>query len=357
MMDKRLIVIAGGSGGHVFPGLAVSNYLIEEHGWKVLWIGTPDHIEADLVPKHRIKISFIHIRGIRGKSIITKIMSPIHICCAVYQAYKIIRDWRPHVALGMGGYVSGPGGIAAWIYGIPVILHEQNSVAGLTNMYLSKIAYKVLQAFPSAFPKADIVGNPLRNNILALPNLKIRLHNRSGPIRVLVIGGSQGAQIFNQTMPIVAGKLKKAIIIWHQVGNGASKTVKQSYIREGGQAYYISEFIEDISVAYAWADVVVSRSGALIVSEISYVGLPALFVPFMHKDRQQYHNARYMEKINAAKIIEQPNFTPDSVSQILSDWDRSILLKMSKNALEFKIPDATKRVSQEIIKALKLQKL
>ncbi|MFJ5428641.1 undecaprenyldiphospho-muramoylpentapeptide beta-N-acetylglucosaminyltransferase [Pectobacterium actinidiae] len=344
---KRLMVMAGGTGGHVFPGLAVAHHLMAQ-GWQVRWLGTADRMEADLVPKHGIEIDFIRISGLRGKGILAQLSAPIRIFQAVRQARAIMRRYQPDVVLGMGGYVSGPGGLAAWLCGIPVVLHEQNGIAGLTNRWLSHIAKKVLQAFPGAFPNADVVGNPVRTDVLALPAPETRLADRSGPVRVLVVGGSQGARVLNQTLPGVAAQLGDRVTIWHQVGKGALSTVQQAYQDVGQTQHKITEFIDDMAAAYAWADVVVCRSGALTVSEIAAAGLPALFVPFQHKDRQQYWNALPLEKAGAAKIIEQPQFSVEAVSEVLSGWDRATLLTMAQKARAVAIPDATERVAVEV---------
>ncbi|MGP4123404.1 MAG: undecaprenyldiphospho-muramoylpentapeptide beta-N-acetylglucosaminyltransferase [Sodalis sp. (in: enterobacteria)] len=348
---KRLMVMAGGSGGHVFPGLAVAHYLIAQ-GWQVRWLGTSDRIEASLVPQYGIDIDFICISGLRGKGIKAQLMAPVRIWRAWHQARRMMRAWRPDVVLGMGGYVSGPGGLAAWSCGIPVVLHEQNGIAGLTNRCLARIACKVLQAFPGAFPHADVVGNPVRYTVLALPPPEARFFKRTGPIRVLVIGGSQGAQVLNQTMPAVAARLTGALNLWHQVGKGAIEEVNRAYTAAGQTQYKVVEFIDDMVAAYAWADVAVCRAGALTVSEIAAAGLPALFVPFMHKDRQQYWNARPLEEAGAAKIIEQPAFTAERVSDVLAGWDRPALLTMAKRARVAAIPDATERVALEVAAAV-----
>ncbi|HDL7824911.1 TPA: undecaprenyldiphospho-muramoylpentapeptide beta-N-acetylglucosaminyltransferase [Yersinia enterocolitica] len=350
---KRLMVMAGGTGGHVFPGLAVAHHLMAQ-GWQVRWLGTADRMEASLVPKNGIEIDFIEISGLRGKGLMAQLTAPVRIYRAVRQAKKIMRDYQPDVVLGMGGYVSGPGGLAAWLCGIPVVLHEQNGIAGLTNRWLARIAKKVLQAFPGAFPNADVVGNPVRTDVLALPLPAQRLVGREGPIRVLVIGGSQGARVLNQTMPQVAATLGEQITIWHQVGKGALPDVLQAYQQAGqGDKHQVVEFIDDMAVAYAWADVVVCRSGALTVSEVAAAGLPAIFVPFQHKDRQQYWNALPLEKAGAAKIIEQPQFTAQAVSNLLAEWDRPTLLTMAEQARLVAIPDATERVAAEVVAASK----
>lgn len=347
----RLMVMAGGTGGHVFPGLAVAHYL-QEQGWEIRWLGTRDRMEAQLVPKHGIEIDFIEISGLRGKGLKALIGAPFRIMKAINQAKKIMKDYQPDVVLGMGGYVSGPGGIGAWKCGIPVVLHEQNGIAGLTNKWLSRIATTVLQAFPGAFPNAPVVGNPVREDVLALPAPEIRLANRQGPIRVLVIGGSQGARILNQTIPQVAGGLDDKIEIWHQTGKGNQESTQLLYQQactNQNNQHKVTEFIDDMAAAYAWADIVVCRSGALTVSEIAAAGLPAIFVPFQHKDRQQYWNALPLEKADAAKIIEQNDFSAQAVIDCLSEWSRPQLLEMAKNAHSVAITDATQRVANAII--------
>ncbi|MCS2151877.1 undecaprenyldiphospho-muramoylpentapeptide beta-N-acetylglucosaminyltransferase [Scandinavium goeteborgense] len=344
---KRLMVMAGGTGGHVFPGLAVAHHLMDQ-GWQIRWLGTADRMEADLVPKHGIDIDFIEITGLRGKGLKAMLFAPIRIFNAWRQARAIMQRFQPDVVLGMGGYVSGPGGLAAWSLGIPVVLHEQNGIAGLTNKWLSKIAKTVMQAFPGAFPNAEVVGNPVRTDVLALPLPEQRLTGREGEIRVLVVGGSQGARVLNLTMPQVAEKLGDSVTIWHQSGKGGQQTVEQAYADAGQPQHKVTEFIDDMAEAYAWADVVVCRSGALTVSEIAAAGLPAIFVPFQHKDRQQYWNALPLEKAGAAKIFEQPQFTADAVASTLAGWDRKTLLEMAERARAAAIPDATERVAQAV---------
>jgi UDP-N-acetylglucosamine--N-acetylmuramyl-(pentapeptide) pyrophosphoryl-undecaprenol N-acetylglucosamine transferase len=352
MSGKRLMVMAGGTGGHVFPGLAVAHHLMEQ-GWQVRWLGTADRMEADLVPKHGIEIDFIRISGLRGKGVKAQLLAPVRIFNAWRQARRIMKNWQPDVVLGMGGYVSGPGGLAAWSCGIPVVLHEQNGIAGLTNKWLAKIATKVMQAFPGAFPNAEVVGNPVRTDVLALPLPTERLSGRVGPIRVLVVGGSQGARILNQTVPQVAAALGEAITVWHQTGKGGLETVQQAYRTAGQPQHKVTEFIDDMAEAYAWSDVVVCRSGALTVSEVAAAGLPAIFVPFQHKDRQQYWNALPLEKAGAAKIFEQPQFTASVVADTLRHWDRDTLLAMAEKARQVAIPDATERVAKEVARVAK----
>ncbi|KAB7663528.1 undecaprenyldiphospho-muramoylpentapeptide beta-N-acetylglucosaminyltransferase [Plesiomonas shigelloides] len=350
MKAKRLLVMAGGTGGHVFPGLAVAHQLMEQ-GWQVRWLGTADRMEADLVPKHGIEIDFIQISGLRGKGWRAQLGAPLRIWRAIRQARQIMRDYQPDVVLGMGGYVSGPGGVAAWLQGIPVVLHEQNAIAGLTNRWLSRIAAKVLQAFPGAFAKAPVVGNPVRQDVLALPEPAQRMKDRSGPLRVLVVGGSQGARVLNRTLPAVAAALGDQITLWHQVGKGALPEVEQAYQAAGATGHKITEFIDDMADAYQWADVVICRSGALTVSELAAAGVPAIFVPFLHKDRQQYLNGLTLEKAGAAYIIEQDQLTAERLEAQLLLLNRPQLLAMAQHARAAAIPDATDRVAA-VIQAL-----
>ncbi|PPI88650.1 undecaprenyldiphospho-muramoylpentapeptide beta-N-acetylglucosaminyltransferase [Candidatus Pantoea edessiphila] len=348
-MNKKLMIIAGGTGGHIFPGLAIADYMIKKLSWNVCWLGTANNMESNIVPQYDIKIYFIKINALRGKGITTQLLAPISILNAFLQSRKILKLYKPDVVIGMGGYVSGPGSLAAWSYGIPLLLHEQNSIAGLTNKWLSKIATKVLQGFPGAFPNTNVVGNPIRKDIskVALPTE--RFIGRTGPLRVLVIGGSQGAEIINNILPKVAFYLNKKIIVWHQTGKNKQQEVKKSYFNSGQNQHIITEFINDIFFAYSWADIIICRSGALTVSEISAVGLAAIFIPFQHKDRQQYLNALHLVRIGAAKIFEPKEFTVANIVKILLFWDRSILLEMAKKARRLANCKATERISKEIV--------
>lgn len=345
---KRLMVMAGGTGGHVFPGLAVAKKL-QQQGWEIRWLGTADRMEADLVPKHGIEIDFIRVKGLRGQGIARLIKAPFQIINAILQARRHMKAWQPDAVLGMGGYVSGPGGIAAWLQGIPVILHEQNAVAGLTNQWLSKIASRVFQAFNGAFPNAPVVGNPVRTDVVELPEPNQRLAERSGPIRVLVMGGSQGARILNQTLPEVMAKLGEGYEVRHQAGKDNQAEVEQAYQVAGAKTFQVTEFIDDVAQAYAWADLLVCRSGALTVSEVSAAGVAAIFIPFMHKDRQQALNADHLVECGAAKMIEQPQLTVEKLSQTIAQLERTQLLDMANKARQAAKLDADQVVADAII--------
>ncbi|MWP45866.1 undecaprenyldiphospho-muramoylpentapeptide beta-N-acetylglucosaminyltransferase [Gilliamella sp. Pas-s27] len=349
---KKLLVMAGGTGGHVFPGIAVAHYLIKQ-GWQVRWLGTADRMEAQLVPENGIEIDFIEISGLRGKGVMALLKAPYKIIKAVLQARKILKTYRPDVVLGMGGYVSGPGGIAAKTLGIPIVVHEQNGIAGLTNKWLAKIATKVLQAFPTAFPKAVVVGNPVRSDLLTVEKPEERFKNRNGPIRVLVMGGSQGAKIINDIVPQVITKLSNKYVVWHQTGKGMLDSVIESYQSCDMTNNKVTEFISDIAEAYNWADIVICRSGALTVSEIEVVGIGAIFVPFMHKDRQQFWNAKSLSDIGAADIIEQPNFNAESLLKLLLNLDRDKLTEMAIKAKSLSIVNSTERVAETLNSVVK----
>ena len=344
--------MAGGTGGHVFPGLAVAKKL-QLQGWEIRWLGTADRMEAELVPKHGIDIDFIQVKGLRGQGLVRLIKAPFQIINAIIQAKAHMKAWQPDVVLGMGGYVSGPGGIAAWLLGIPVVLHEQNAVAGLTNQWLAKIAKKVFQAFPGAFPNAQVVGNPVREDVVALAEPSVRFAERNGPIRVLVMGGSQGARILNQTMPKVMAKLGNDYQVRHQAGKNSAVEVSKAYQDQRVTQAEIVEFIDDVAAAYAWADLLVCRSGALTVSEVSAAGVGAIFIPFMHKDRQQALNADHLVECGAAKMIEQPDLTVEKLVKEIRFLDRRQLQTMAVEARSAAQLDADNVVAQAIIELTK----
>ena len=345
-MTKRLLVMAGGTGGHVFPAIAVANVL-QQQGWQVEWLGTKDRMEAQLVPKHGIAIHFIEISGLRGKGIKALLTAPFKILRAILQARKVIKNYQPDAVLGMGGYVSGPGGVAAKLAGVPIILHEQNAVAGLTNKWLAKIATRVLQAFPTAFADAEVVGNPVRADLFALPTPQQRFSQREGALRILVVGGSQGARVLNLLMPKVAAQLTKDVVIRHQAGKGNSEAIKALYPQN--IKVNVSDFIDDMAAAYAWADVVVCRAGATTVSELTAGGIPALLVPFVVSTTQhQLGNAKYLEAHQAGVYIDQKVLSAQSLFEKLNSLDRDALIEMAENARKLSHRDAAKTVADQI---------
>ncbi|MCW9733479.1 undecaprenyldiphospho-muramoylpentapeptide beta-N-acetylglucosaminyltransferase [Avibacterium sp. 20-15] len=347
---KRLLVMAGGTGGHVFPAIAVAQYL-QQQGWQICWLGTQDRMEAQLLPKHGIPIKFIQISGLRGKGIKALLAAPFKIVRAIFQAKKIIQDYQPSAVLGMGGYVSGPGGVAAKLCAVPIVLHEQNAVAGLTNSWLAKIATRVLQAFPNTFPNTEVVGNPVRQSLFAMPSPAERFAARSGKLNVLVVGGSQGARVLNLTLPKVVEALGDKLTVRHQVGANMSEKITALY--PPGADVQVTDFIDDMAEAYGWADIVICRSGALTVCELAAVGTPAIFVPFQHKDRQQYLNAKYLADVGAAKIIEQKDLSAEALIEMLNQFDRSQLLTMAEKAKAMATPQSAQQVAEVIMAVAK----
>jgi UDP-N-acetylglucosamine--N-acetylmuramyl-(pentapeptide) pyrophosphoryl-undecaprenol N-acetylglucosamine transferase len=344
--------MAGGTGGHIFPGLAVADYL-KAQGWRIEWLGTEKRMEAKLVPQHGYPIHFVNIAGVRNKGWITKIKTAFKLLQSVWQAMTIIRQVKPDVVLGMGGYASAPGGIAAWILGKPLVLHEQNAVAGMSNRYLAKLATSVLSAFPGAFPssvKYSVVGNPLRQDIIELEN-KVP-ENPSETKRVLVVGGSLGAQVLNDVVPQAINQIKVQLLnVWHQTGKGHQAAVEKQYEQYGlaPERIKVTEFIDDMAQAYAWADVVVCRAGALTVSEVAMAAKPAIFVPLPHAvDDHQTKNAQYLVERGAAKLIPQSEFTGTRLAQLLNSLfiSDSVLQSMSKAAHDAAHADATEKVAQ-----------
>ncbi|PCI60905.1 MAG: undecaprenyldiphospho-muramoylpentapeptide beta-N-acetylglucosaminyltransferase [Gammaproteobacteria bacterium] len=349
-----LLVMAGGTGGHIFPGLAVAEQLAQQ-GWNIHWLGTAKRMEAQLVPQHGYEISFINIAGIRNKNWQTWLKTPFKIMQSVLQSMQVIRKVNPDVVLGMGGYASAPGGFAAWLLGKPLVLHEQNAVAGLSNRFLARLATKVLSAFPHAFKssiKHEVIGNPLRNDIINNDN-KIS-ENPASSKKVLIVGGSLGAKILNETVPKAINQIKvQNISVWHQTGAGNQQSVLQSYQDYGlsSENIKVTEFIKNMAQAYQWADVVVCRAGALTVSELAMVAKPAIFVPLPHAvDDHQTKNAMYLVKQGAAKLIPQTDFSSTSLAQMLNSLfiSDTVLQKMSKAAHNAAHADATLQVVKTI---------
>lgn len=346
-----ILVMAGGTGGHIFPGIAVADEL-KAQGWNVHWLGTAKRMEAEIVPAHGYDISFINIAGLRGKDWKTWLKLPFKVLQSVMQSMRIIRKVKPDVVLGMGGYASAPGGFAAWLLGKPLVLHEQNAVAGMSNRFLSNIASSVLAAFPNAFAKkksVEVVGNPLRGDIVALEQSIPEQPATSK--KVLVVGGSLGAKVLNETVPQAMKQIKlQNINVWHQTGKGNEETVLASYQQYGllGENVQVSEFIDDMSAAYQWADVVICRAGALTVSELAMAAKPAVFVPLPHAvDDHQTKNAEYLVSRGAAKLIPQSEFNGTTLGQMLNSFFVSdkVIQAMAKAAHDAAHADATQRVA------------
>lgn len=319
--------MAGGTGGHVFPGLSVAHYL-HNQGIEVHWLGTNQGLESHLVPDANLPLHCIQITGVRGKGWKYLLSAPLKVCKAILQAKHIIKDINPDVVIGMGGYVSGPGGIASWIQGYPLIIHEQNAIAGLTNKILARFAKKVLEGFPATFkPGTNIVtiGNPVRAEIENLPPPQNRFDANRRSFHLLVLGGSLGAQALNDVVPRALAKLKEdeRPEVFHQTGDKHFEIAKNTYKTLGMQTKLVP-FIKDMAQAYAWADVVLCRAGALTVSELCTVGLGAIFIPFPYAvDDHQTANANFMVKKNAALCIQQKNLTDNMLADIVRELSHS----------------------------------
>lgn len=321
MSDRPVLVMAGGTGGHVFPGLAVARALTDA-GVPVEWLGTHRGLEAKLVPPAGIPLNFVSVGGLRGKSLVTRLLGPVRIAWAVVQALVIMLRLRPRTVLGMGGFVSGPGGVAAWITRRRLVIHEQNAIAGLTNRLLSRLARQVLQAFPSTFPEqveAATVGNPVRPEISAIEAPATRLVTRRGRVRLLVFGGSQGAMRINEVLPAALARLPDEIRpeVLHQTGERTRDVAEMAY-QSAGVPADVRTFIEDMAEAYAWADLAVCRAGALTVSELAAAGLGSILIPFPAAvDDHQTRNAAHLELAGAARLVQERDLTPESLAAIL----------------------------------------
>jgi len=345
----RILIMAGGTGGHVIPALTVAEELIRQ-GVKISWVGTNRPLEARLVSQTHIELDMIKVEGIRRSGFRRKLAMPIIVFKAMRQCFTIFKKRHPNVILGMGGFVAGPGGLVALILRIPLVLHEQNTVAGMTNKWLSKLSRHVLTGFPvvDGLKKSNWVGNPVREGIIQLPMLKERMLDRKGPLRILVIGGSQGAEVFNVYLASLLMQCKEAILeVRHQCGSGNEKLVRDSYT-ETQISCQVSEFINDMASAYQWSDVVICRSGAMTVSEICVVGAVGILVPYPHAvSDHQTKNADYLVSQNAAKVVNQEDFIKGKWVSVLHTLNqrRHLLLEMGTNARRLAKINATKDIA------------
>lgn len=344
---KTLMVMAGGTGGHVYPAMAVADYLKAE-GWNIVWLCTEGGMENRLIEGKGYRKAMIHMQGVRGKGLLGWLLLPLKLAKALSQSRDAIRQHQPDVVLGMGGFAAFPGGVMARLMGKPLVIHEQNSVAGLTNKVLAKLANRVLAAFPAAFgEKASLVGNPVRSDITQLPPPQERFASRSGALRLLVVGGSLGAQALNEFIPQALAKLPQEMrpLLVHQAGLKHIEALK-SYYEQVGVAAETVAFIDDMAAMYDWADFVICRSGALTVAEVSVVGIGALMVPFPFAvDDHQTTNAAYLAEAGAAILMQQKDLTVDRLAEILKNLNRDACLQMANNARMLGKPDATANVA------------
>jgi UDP-N-acetylglucosamine--N-acetylmuramyl-(pentapeptide) pyrophosphoryl-undecaprenol N-acetylglucosamine transferase len=347
MTTRTLMVMAGGTGGHVFPGLAVANYL-RERDWKIVWLGNPKGMEASLVPTHGIEVKGIQFGGLRGKGFLTKLLLPLNLLRAFAQSIRVLRQVKPDVVLGMGGYITFPAGMMAVLLGRPLVLHEQNSIAGLANKVLAKVSDATLVAFPNALPDAEWVGNPIRADINAIEAPTERYSKRIGQLKGLVIGGSLGAQALNECVPAALAKLSdgQRPYMVHQTGKGNSAAVQALYDSHGVKAE-VTEFIQDMAQAYQDADFVISRSGAMAVSEIAAVGVASLLVPYPHAvDDHQTTNAQFLSISGAAQLMQQSGLSAQSLASWIEQLNRDLCLTMACKARALAKPDATAQVAR-----------
>lgn len=352
MKRGTVLIMAGGTGGHVFPALAAARVL-RERGYEPVWLGTQRGLEAKLVPPQHIEIEWITVSGLRGKGFTAWLAAPFKLSLAIWQSLQVMRRRRPSVVLGAGGFVSGPGGVAAWLTRRPLVIHEQNAVAGMTNRLLARFARRVLEAFPSSFPPgahAERVGNPVRREIAAIAPPAQRFAERSGPLRLLVFGGSQGAARLNAVVPAALAMIDASSrpLVIHQAGERHLTQARELYAKHAVAAD-VHAFIDDMAEAYSWADLVVCRSGALTVSELAAAGLPAIFVPFAAAvDDHQTLNAKFLVDAQAAVSIAERSLTPVRLAEELRkliDAGRAGLSEMAVRARSVAIIDADVRLA------------
>ncbi len=345
---RPVMIMAGGTGGHVYPALAVAEELMQ-HGVPVIWMGTKKGIEARLVPEAGIEVDWLGMSGLRGKGVLTLLFAPLKIILACYQAYKILVKRKPAVVLGMGGFVSAPGGLMAWLTRVPLLIHEQNAVPGMSNRILARLADKVMEAFPNSFKSPSVhVGNPVRKVIAELALPEQRFAERTDALRVFVFGGSLGAARLNELIPQVCAELKgkKELRIKHQTGAGNFEQTQSNYIHLGIKAD-VFEYIDDMAEMYAWADLVICRAGAMTIAELAAAGVASILVPYPHAvDDHQTHNARYLSEAGAGVLLQQKNLNVDSLVNVLNSIDRNTALDMAKKAKQKGMPEATRLVTQ-----------
>ena len=345
MSAKTALIMAGGTGGHIFPGLAVAEAL-REAGWQVHWLGAPGGMEAQLVPPRGFAFEAVQFGGVRGKGLKTLALLPFKLLRAFWQSLLVVRRVNPDVVVGLGGYITFPGGLMASLLGKPLVLHEQNSVAGLANKVLARLADRVFTAFPDVLRQAQWVGNPLRTAFTAQPQPAERFAGRSGPLRVLVVGGSLGAKALNDTVPQALALIPEGERpqVTHQSGAKQIDALRASYAAAGVQAT-LTPFIDDTATAFAEADLVIARAGASTVTEIAAVGAAALFVPFPFAvDDHQTTNARFLVEQFGGWLLSQAELSAEDLAQRLRELSREELLACAQNAYQQRKTNATREV-------------
>lgn len=348
----RVTVLAGGTGGHIFPGLAVAEVL-RKAGARVDWLGTPHGLENRLVPAAGFPLGRVRIEGLRGRGFAGWLAAPFRILRAMREARAVLKVDRPACVLSMGGYAAGPAGLVARLMGIDLVIHEQNAVAGWTNRLLRPWARSVCTGFPGVFDGARVTGNPVRTSIASLPTPAERYTGRSGPLRLLVVGGSQGASVFNRVVPeaVASLPLQRRPRIRHQAGRQLA-AAREHYAAAGVEAD-VRDFIDDMAEAWSWADLAICRAGALTVAELAAAGVPALLVPLPSAvDDHQTANARYLSDPGAAWLMPQGGLTPGRLADRITGLDRELLLTVASRARELARPDAAAAVARACAEVL-----
>jgi len=342
---KTILIMAGGTGGHIFPGLAVADEM-RAAGWEVVWMGARGGMEERLVPKHGYRAAWIRAKAARGKGLLQKLLLPANLLYSFWESARHIRSLRPNVVLGLGGYVAFPGGMMASLWNRPLALHEQNAIPGLANRVLSQISDKVMSGFPGALKNAEWTGNPVRAQIADIAAPEARFQGRQGPLRILVVGGSLGAQALNESVPKALALMSDRPHVVHQAGEKHLEALKASYAAARVDGELIA-FIDDMARRYAEADLVICRAGAVTVAELSAGGMASILVPFPHAvDDHQTANGRFLADHGAALLIQQRDLTPQKLAEMIRGLDRTKLLDMARKARALGKPDAARVVAQ-----------
>ncbi len=342
-----VMIMAGGTGGHIFPGLAVADELAARK-IPVVWLGAAGGLEARLVPQHGFRIETLAIGGLRGKGVLTALLMPLRLASATIAARAALKRYTPRSVLSLGGYAAAPGGIAARFAKIPLVVHEQNRIAGVTNRLLARSAQRVLTGFADVFPQGEWVGNPVRASIAALPSPAVRYAGREGPLKLLVLGGSQGAQSLNAALPEVLRRRgsRLPVSVRHQCGAKHFDKARAAYLAAGIDADVVP-FEDDMAAAYAWADLVICRAGALTLAELAAAGVPAILVPYPHAvDDHQTRNAQAMVDVGAARVVSETDDFVKRLGAVFEEiGERTKLLTMATAARTLAKPDAAKRIA------------
>ena len=346
-MSRSILIMAGGTGGHIFPALAVADVLRKE-GWQVTWLGARNSMEAELVPRHGYDMAWVRFSGLRGKGLLRKLLLPLNLIVALAQSAAVLFRHRPDVVLGMGGYITFPGGLIAALLRKPLLIHEQNSIAGLSNKVLARLAARVMSGFPDVLPQAEWCGNPVRDSIAALPEPQVRYAARSGVLNLLIVGGSLGAQAINECVPQALALLPLAArpSVLHQTGKQHFSAVQAAY-QQANVTGEIKPFLDDMAQHYSWADIVICRAGALTIAELAAAGVASILIPFPYAvDDHQTGNARFLSEHSAAKLLPQAELKPQYLADLLNNLSRAQALQMAQAARSLAKPDAAQRVAQ-----------